>query len=285
MLQFIKTLRFFLLSFILSLCIALPMLAQTPTQTTTKFDEFGDEEYSSLIARLDNFAIELQNSPTARGYIFMYRDRRDLPGLNTRRLRLVQSYMVNSRGVDPSHFVTVNGGIKECRKFELWVVPSGATPPSAKPDYTYSIHDTDATYKFDEYFYLLPSEYSDTGDTNYVHADFEAYAEALRQKPGARACIIMYAQHHIERGFNEYTDEGEGRRPYRKVISDSPATVRRVLAAEKRRLTNAHRIPASRIITIDGGYRAQRAVELWVVPRGEAIPLATPTVRPLRRKK
>jgi hypothetical protein len=41
--------------------------------------------------------------------------------------------MVNTRGVDPGRIVTVDGGYREDMTVELWIVPSGATPPTASP--------------------------------------------------------------------------------------------------------------------------------------------------------
>ena len=58
--------------------------AQTGNSAARKFDEFGDIQYSDLIARLDNFAVQLQNEPTVKGFIMVYRGRRDLPGLSNR---------------------------------------------------------------------------------------------------------------------------------------------------------------------------------------------------------
>ncbi|MBV8857759.1 MAG: hypothetical protein JOZ02_12560, partial [Acidobacteria bacterium] len=39
-------------------------------------------------------------------------------------------------------------------------------------------------------------------------------------------------------------------------------------------------ITADRIVTVDGGYREELTVELWVVPSGATPPAASPTVDP-----
>lgn len=41
-----------------------------------KFDEYGDINFEDEKARLDNFAVQLQNEPSARGYIIAYSGRR-----------------------------------------------------------------------------------------------------------------------------------------------------------------------------------------------------------------
>jgi hypothetical protein len=60
------------------------LFAQANPQAARKFDEFSDIQSSDLMARLDNFAIQLQNEPTVKGFILVYRSRRDLQGLSNR---------------------------------------------------------------------------------------------------------------------------------------------------------------------------------------------------------
>lgn len=49
-------------------------------------------------------------------------------------------------------------------------------------------------------------------------------------------------------------------------------------------LIREHKISAERIRTIDGGYREQRQVEIYVEPKDGDIPLARPTLRPSKVK-
>src|SRR5437016_13896820 len=94
--------------------------AQTKNDVARKFDEFGDVAYSDLIARLDNFAIQLQNEPGTKGFILVYRTRRGLPGLNNAIALRSKYYLVNSRGVARDRIVTVDGGEADCQIQELW---------------------------------------------------------------------------------------------------------------------------------------------------------------------
>ncbi|HST51145.1 MAG TPA: hypothetical protein VLJ61_10860, partial [Pyrinomonadaceae bacterium] len=50
-----------------------------------------------------------------------------------RRCDRAKDYLVTTRGIDASRVVTVDGGYKEDLTVELWVVPSGAAPPTASP--------------------------------------------------------------------------------------------------------------------------------------------------------
>ena len=46
-------------------------------------------------------------------------------------------------------------------------------------------------------------------------------------------------------------------------------------------------IDASRLVVVNGGFREEDNVELWVVPSGAAAPLPTPTVQAgeIKRRK
>src|SRR5204863_8246308 len=85
-----------ILVFLVLLLIAGSVWPQPKDTTARKFDEFGDVQYSDLIARLDNFAITLQNEPNTKGFIVVYRSRRDLPGLSNRMAIRSRDYLVNS---------------------------------------------------------------------------------------------------------------------------------------------------------------------------------------------
>ena len=98
-----------------------------------KIDEYGNIRFNDEKARLDNYAIELQNDPTAQGYLVCYGGRRGRTGEAQRRCDRAKDYLVTTRGIEASRIVTVDGGFKEDLTVELWVVPAGATPPQATP--------------------------------------------------------------------------------------------------------------------------------------------------------
>lgn len=97
-----------------------------------KFDEYGNVRFNDEKARLDNFAIQLQNDPTAQGYIIAYGGRRGTrAGAAQARADRAKDYLVNTRGVDTGRIVTVDGGFREEFAVELYTVPQGATAPTA----------------------------------------------------------------------------------------------------------------------------------------------------------
>ncbi|HEX8423234.1 MAG TPA: PKD domain-containing protein, partial [Pyrinomonadaceae bacterium] len=117
-----------------------PRIEETPTPTPppaptpTQFDTYGRIARNDEKARLDNFAIQLQNDPGAQGYIIAYGGRRGPAGEAQTRADFAKNYLVNSRGIDPGRIVTVDGGFREEATTELWLVPGGATPPTASPN-------------------------------------------------------------------------------------------------------------------------------------------------------
>jgi hypothetical protein len=92
------------------------------------FDQFPAITRNEEKARLDNFAIELQNDPAASGYVIIYPGEHGRPGeVQTHSARVVD-YLVNSRGLDKGRIVTVVGPVRPSLMIKLWVCPQGATP-------------------------------------------------------------------------------------------------------------------------------------------------------------
>ena len=102
-------------------------------QPARLIDRYGTVSVADRNARLDNFAIGLQNDPLAEGYVIVYRDLKSLPGEVARSLTASKNYLVNTRGIPGSRIATRDGGLREAARTELWIVPDGGTPPLALP--------------------------------------------------------------------------------------------------------------------------------------------------------
>ena len=257
--------------------------AQTSNQGARKFDELGDIQSSDLKARLDNFAIELQNDPAAKGFIIVYRSRRDLPGLSTRYAFRSKGYLVNSRGLPSERVATVDGGEADCLTQELWIVPPGTAPVPRSDAYPRYFADLDSARKIDEYGYdLREHRRSKAADEYPTEADFlETFAIQLRSEKSSLGYIIAYAHFTKTRqvvGDDEYDMYYE-----RRV--DPPGTARKRLVFEGKLLIKVYRIDPARIRLIDGGYRKWRSLELWIVPRGEHAPVPTSNSFPPKRNQ
>src|SRR6185295_10837412 len=97
------------------------------------FDVCCSCSFDDQKARLDNLAVELQNDPSTTTYVIAYGGRTSRAGsadlLGTR----ARDYLVTQRGIDQSRITVMNGGFREEDCVELWIVPSGATPPQPTP--------------------------------------------------------------------------------------------------------------------------------------------------------
>jgi hypothetical protein len=95
-----------------------------------KFDEFGELSRNDEKARLDNYAIEMQNDPSSTAYVIIYPPQSGRSGqVQTQKTRIVD-YLVNSRGFNAARIVTIIGPPRGDMTVELWIVPQGAPPPT-----------------------------------------------------------------------------------------------------------------------------------------------------------
>jgi hypothetical protein len=98
-----------------------------------EFDECNSCSYDDQKARLDNLAVELQNDPSTRAYLFAYGGRMSPLGQVEKLMSRARDYLITQRGIDASRLTVVNGGFREEDSVELWIVPSGAAAPPATP--------------------------------------------------------------------------------------------------------------------------------------------------------
>lgn len=224
--------------------------AQTDDSRARKVDEFGDILASDLIARLDNLAIEVQNDPTARAFLIVYRTRRDLPGLSNRYAHRMKSYLIQSRGITPDRVITVDGGEASCLTQELWIVEPGGAP-QPRPD-AYHNSYLPSVYKFDEHHF--GDSYGDYSYwQEYPLAALEAFGQELQKHLRANGYLVAYQGKH-----------GKG-----------PRVAQTMLRRERGFLIREFGIKPSRIKTIVGGYREWGTMELWIAQERGAVPIIT----------
>lgn len=90
------------------------------------FDEYGNICWWNEAARLDNFAIALQNDPTATGIIIFYdgnpscHQEAIAPAIRARK------YIVEYRNIEWNHVMWRYGGHRSDMTFMLVVIPRGA---------------------------------------------------------------------------------------------------------------------------------------------------------------
>jgi hypothetical protein len=99
---------------------------KAPAPIAERFDEYGNIRFNDEKARLDNFAIRLQQDPTAGATIIVYGS---CAGEAQQRGDRAKDYLVNTRGIEAGRITVVDGGCRADLTVQLWIVPSGATAP------------------------------------------------------------------------------------------------------------------------------------------------------------
>jgi hypothetical protein len=102
-----------------------------PKPVASQFDEYGNIKFNDEKARLDNYAIQLQNNPGSTGTIIAYGS---YEGEGQARADRAKNYLVNTRGIDAGRITTIDGGCRSALAVQLWVVPTGADAPAASTD-------------------------------------------------------------------------------------------------------------------------------------------------------
>jgi len=99
-----------------------------PAPKCRKFDEFPNITRNDEKARLDNYAVELQNDPQSTAYIVIHPSRSGISADVQKHTSRVLDYLVNSRGLDDRRIVTMVGEARDDLMVELWSCPQGAKP-------------------------------------------------------------------------------------------------------------------------------------------------------------
>jgi len=143
------------------------------------FDSYGQLVPDDLGARLDNFALELQNKPNVYGYVICYGPEGDGSGTGNYMLLRTKYYLVEARGIDADRIQTIYGGRYKNQLevlTELWIGPSGANPPEPRH---YQTKLTTITGKFTEYKGWDGFADDDTGPS-LGNVTLAAFADVLR---------------------------------------------------------------------------------------------------------
>lgn len=98
-----------------------------PKPIARKFDEYGNIRFNDEKARLDNYAIQLQNEPGSTGTIIVFGT---CAGEGQTRGDRAKDYLVNTRGIEAGRITVVDGGCRSDLMVQLWVVPQGADAPT-----------------------------------------------------------------------------------------------------------------------------------------------------------
>lgn len=110
--------------------------ASSPEQLSSlpiKIDEFGSISCDDEMARTDHLAIGLQADPIAQGYIIAYGGKVGKHNEAKARLAWMKAYLVQNRGISSERVITIDGGFRETRQAELWLIEKGKDAPIPSP--------------------------------------------------------------------------------------------------------------------------------------------------------
>jgi hypothetical protein len=98
-------------------------------QNHMRFDEYGKLAFDKETARLDSFAIMLDQQPDLMAYVIVYAGK--VSCLREARLRAerAKNYLVKKRGLANNRIVSIDGGYRENLTVELYALPGGVGPP------------------------------------------------------------------------------------------------------------------------------------------------------------
>lgn len=290
-----KNHRFLEVSLFLSLTICYAFFAfsisaqktsEIKLEETILIDEFGESNSEMETVRMEHFRFILNENPSAKGYIITYRDK-ELPiGFPTRYNAKLQSFLALHLGVSSERLTILDGGLNENRKTQLWLAPAGKKPPI-----NISTNDGNIfkTILFDRFNY--PNLFDDrtccaidsfTEQTKKALLD--ELAKKIIEKPEIKAYLIFYGQYCTNCSSSAiYSRSGKylGDKP--DIYLDSLKVINNILRKEKKYLVNHHNISASKIITVNGGYRRWQTLELWLVPKDGEVPKPEPESFPKKR--
>lgn len=97
------------------------------------FDTFPKKSDPDMFGRLDNFAIQIANDPSWKGYLISYASQVSVPGEAKTLAMKARDYLINKRQLPANRVVAVDGGFRQVSELELYLVRADLPAPSAKP--------------------------------------------------------------------------------------------------------------------------------------------------------
>jgi hypothetical protein len=98
-----------------------------------KIEEVTGYNWEMLMAQLDFSAVLLQNEPAASVHIIVYDGQPSLRGEADGWMHCIKNYMVALRGIEASRIRVVNGGHRQTKTVELWLITATDELPKATP--------------------------------------------------------------------------------------------------------------------------------------------------------
>lgn len=122
------------IAMLISFLILLTGVSGSTIDTKSRlFDSFSGSKWEDAMARMDNYAIALQNEPTSVGVIVVYGGQYGRRGEPQAWGKCLKDYMINRRGISADRIVLLNGGYRESLTAEMWLAVSKEYVPTLSP--------------------------------------------------------------------------------------------------------------------------------------------------------
>lgn len=293
--------------------------AETIQTQTSKVDEFGRLGDCALGARMDHFAILLQDKSDAAGYIIAYKSANILPSRIESKYHLhrARNYLVNTRGIDAQRITVVDGGFRKEETTELWLVPPGAAPPAPSDTVPAPLVPKGKTYLYDKSVFEDVSEFALPVAEDFIeepaeeNTDSEETAESEEiadlEETEPEVVEEETAPEELPEETSELTEEESEALKfgwlderiadlvkkekksrgviifYADEIEYDINKIRAHIEEGRTRLIKNSGLSAEHFEIVFGGYRASPEIELWFVPPAGEVPIATPETKQIEK--
>lgn len=243
----------------LTLCAAVVRAQESPRHldSAVMFDEYGRIGGCDHSARLDNWAIQLQNDSNLEGSIVYYGPE----SASNLTLDIIKDYLVNSRGIAEERFKTVYAGPNSDPaepRVQLWLAPRGALAPELVR-YEKKVETFDGLFSERQRWDGLPSEGEGTGPP-VPDVTIPSFIDMLKKQPETVAYLVSF-----------------------NGADAAPGAWRRVAQLESERFEHLG-LEANRIKTIYGGSAKETKIQFWILPKTAPPPLINSGAEPLPEK-
>ncbi|HWN07965.1 MAG TPA: hypothetical protein VNO50_01525 [Pyrinomonadaceae bacterium] len=221
-----------------------------PIEAATKFDEYGRVGGCDHSARLDNFAIELQNNPNLEGYVVYYGPQ----SASEQTLGIIQDYLINSRGISGECLKTIYAGPNSDPRepqIQLWVAPSGAPPPELVK-YESRVETFNGLFTENERWESIYFGEGEATGPPVPDVSMATYVDILKRRQDTLAYIVAFSG-----------------------TESAPGGWRRMAERESEELQSKG-IPSDRIRTIYGGNEKENegiTMQFWILSEKASPPV------------
>ncbi len=295
-------------------------VAGQDSKNPIKFTEFGRVGECELSAQVDAFFSELNDKPTATGYIIIYQGTDVLPAdydstASESRIRRA----VRFRNFDMSRVVFIKGGFRNELMNEFWIAPAGADAPTPTDTVAKPTLPKGKTYLFDSGIvggsydgaedslaeFILPSVQAGIDEQNRIaeeewkkenpeteestQADAPNEEEMPVESPPTQAEIDEQRFSWASNKFGEILKKQKNANGVIIFYADDTyydaGKLQTFIDEGRNRIAEQAKISSDRIQVIFGGYRNSVEAEFWIMPKKGEFPTPTPEQKEVENKE